>query len=222
MGNLILTALIEITGSIDKAIIEFQKIFTIPGTFLPATDDLVSLSAVTTEGKEIIGEETIDLGSFEGKKEYDKVFLHPRNVQTTEIVIQKLKEADIIIGGPGDLFSTVLPVCIIQDISKILKTSTAHKAFIVNVTNQPEETNNYTVSDYIKAIERNVGFFPFDSIIVNNNFTIPLPKDAHNQYVQIDIPESFTKKVIQGDLVDEYYPLYHDSRKLAKIVSETL
>jgi len=217
LGNLILVAMLDKTHSLEKAIELYQQTFHIPGTFVPVTNELISISATTIEGKDVVGEESIDLGNFEGEKVYDQVTLHPKDVKAAPLAIEKLKNAEIIIAGPGDLYSTVLPSLLVEDISKILKNSKAKKFFVVNVTNKPEETKGYTVSDYISAIDKHLGEFPFDKVITNNNYSISIPSDFENEYVKGN-PSIQQYNIIQNDLVDESFPLYHDSSKLAKTI----
>src|SRR5258708_30196167 len=140
IGNLIFVALRDLTGNFEKAIDQFQSIFAIPGVFLPATEENVSISAKTVEGKIVHGEETIDRGKYSGKRVLEEVYLHPVNARATKKVLTWLKEADVIIAGPGDLYTTILPVLIIPDIAEQLKKSTAKKIFIINVANKPFET----------------------------------------------------------------------------------
>src|SRR6185437_17032757 len=113
-----------------------------------ATKDMVSISARTIEGKIVEGEEAIDLGKYEGKRVLEHVFLHPENPSVDERVIQCLLDADVIIAGPGDLYTTSLPVLIIPSIKEALIASKAEKYFILNVANKPFETKGYFVEDF--------------------------------------------------------------------------
>lgn len=223
LGNLMMVALRDIAGSFDDAIILFQKLFKIPGKFLPATTESVSISALTKEGKTVYGEETIDLGKYNGERVIDRVFLHPEDAKATPQAVTALETADVIIAGPGDLYSTLLPVLIVPQITEALKKSKAKKIFVINIANKPFETKGYFAADFIKAIEKHIGYFPFDTVILNNNFSVGIPRKFHYTYVKhktsIQKPE-YT--LIEKDLLNVLFPIYHDSEKLAKAVEAAL
>ncbi len=220
LGNLILTAMHNITGDFEKAIELFKKTFDIPGIFLPATIKAVSISARTIEGKIIHREETIDLGKYKGKRILEKIFFSPNDAEINPTFEKSLKDADIIIVGPGDLYTTILPVLIVPGVKEaLLKNHHAQKIFVVNITNKPFETKGYSLNDYIKAVERHINVFPFDKIIVNSNFKPVIPSRFYYKYVHFDSVDNVNgTKIIKADLVDEKFPLYHDPIKLAKAI----
>lgn len=222
LGNLIIVALRDITGSFEKAISLFQKTFKIKGRFLPVTLGNVTIYARTIEGKLIYGEEKIDLGKYSGKRILDKVFLKPQNAKSNTAALKSIKEGDIIIAGPGDLYTTILPVLIVEGIKEELKKSRALKIFVVNVANKPFETKGYSLQDYINSIERHLGFFPFDKVVVNNNFSAKIPSKYKYQYVPVDDSIKSNIKIVKADMVDENFAIYHNSLKLAKTIVENV
>lgn len=222
LGNLIMVAMRDITGSFDKAIDLFQKTFNVKGVYLPATSENVSISARTIEGKRVYGEEKIDLGKYSGKRILEKVFLEPGDAKSAPKVLKSIRDADIIIAGPGDLYTTTLPVLIAKDISRELKKSKALKIFVVNVANKPFETKGYSVYDYISAVKRHLEVFPFDKVIVNNNFSVKIPEKYKYQYVPIKNSISKKIQIVTGDMVDENFSIYHNSSKLAKTIVENI
>lgn len=218
-GNLLMVALRDITGDFTSAIRAFQDIFSVPGTFLPATGDFVRISAKTTDGQMVYGEEKIDLGKYEGRRVLEKLYLYPKNVAASPLVVHAIKNADIIICGPGDLYTAVLPVLIIPDMQKLLKESKAQKIFVVNIANKPFETKGYKVVDFIAALKKHLGFMPFKKIIINDTFSYPIPKRYKYTYVRHNgkaIDPDIT--LYHSDLVDREFPLYHDSQKLANAI----
>jgi len=223
LGNLIMIALRDITGNFDKAIELFQKTFHVKGVFLPATSQNVNISAKTIEGKMIYGETKIDLGKYKGKRILERVYLEPTRAQANPKVIDSIKRADIIIAGPGDLYTTILPVLIVGKIKEALKKCRALKIFIVNVANKPFETKGYNVFDYIKAIKKHLDDFPFDKVIVNSNFTPKIPKKYRYHYIDINHQSKNSKyNIVKGDIINEEFPLYHNPVKLAKIILENI
>lgn len=224
LGNLIMTVLWYLTKDYNQAISIFKEIFDVEGEFYPATDQQVSISAITADGKKIVGEEKIDLGKYSGKRILKKVILHPANAGVSKRAIESLKNADSIIVGPGDLYTTLLPVLIIKDIVSEFRRSKKLKIFIVNVANKPFETKGYSVSDYIKAVKDHMGFFPFDKVVINTNFSVKIPKKYHYHYVRFENYQKKYPKIefIKKDLIDENFPLYHSSDKLAKAIIEKI
>lgn len=223
VGNLILTAMLDMTGNFEEAIELFKKTFDVEGNFLPATTKAVSISARTIEGKIIHREETIDTGKYRGKRVLEKVFLNPKDAMVNPKVIKSIQEADIIIAGPGDLYTTILPVLIVNGVNDSLLKSKAEKIFVVNVANKPFETRGYSVVNYISAIKRHLGYFPFDKILVNNNYAPLIPSSLKYKYVNANgFQNDSSIKIIESDLVDENFPLYHSSQKLAKAIVKNI
>lgn len=223
LGNLIMVALSENNKDFESAIASFQKIFNIEGEFLPATLESVSISAKTTQGKIVRGEENIDLGKYNGQRVLEEVYLKPRNAKANPKVIKAIEMADVVIVGPGDLYTTLLPVLIVPQIGRSLVNSAASKLFVINVANKPFETKGYSVLDYIKAVKKHLGAFPFSTVITNDNFSIPIPKEFNYTYVEFkDVRQTNGIAIRKANLVNEEFPLYHDSQKLAKAIVEAI
>lgn len=220
LGNLIVVGAIKSTGSFKKAINFIQKIFNINGNFLPATRDKVSIYAKTIEGKRIFGEDEITRGKYVGRKKLDRIFLRPKNTKPSQEVIRKIKEAEVIIAGPGDLYTNLLPVLIVSGIANTIKKSKAQKIYVTNVANKPFETKNYTIDDYINSIIKHIGFFPFEKILANNNLSHGIPRKYHYRL----LPPKTRSNIpfYKSDLIDKSFPLYHDSNKLAKAVAKSI
>lgn len=220
LGNLMLVALSGITGSFDKALLSMQKIFKTSGKILPSTIENITIWAKTTTGEKVLGEKNIDLGKFHGKIE--KLYLAPSRPTVSREVKESIKEADVIIAGPGDLYTTILPVLLVPDILRELKKSKAKKIYVVNVANKPFETPDYKIADYINAIIRHCTTSIFDSFIVNSNFKTKIPKKLEYEYVELNGAKSIKFKITKADIVNEKFPIYHDPGKLAKLVFKIL
>ncbi|KKQ82281.1 MAG: hypothetical protein UT06_C0049G0001, partial [Candidatus Woesebacteria bacterium GW2011_GWA1_38_8] len=186
LGNLIFVALADIyKGDLNRALEEFSKIISTKGRVLPATLGDVNIWAKTKKGKKIYGEENIDLGRYNGGGILTEVHLNPPNVKTYQHTLDSLLKADFIIVGPGDLFSTVLPVIIVPKIKNILKSAKVPKIFIVNIANKPFETPNFAVLDYLQVIKKHLGADVFDKILVNVNQKYKIPKGLKYKYVPV-------------------------------------
>lgn len=221
MGNLLLVSLTKILGDFGLALSTLERIFNSHGKILPATRENVSIWAETTDGKIIEGEEKIDLGRYGGTRSLRQVHLKPKNVTAPDEVKVSLKSADLVIVGPGDLYTTLLPVLLVPDIQRGVINSRAFKIYIVNVANKPFETPNYKLSNYLEAIVIHCPKLNFDCLLVNKNQTPKLPPKLKYQYVEVDYRKSYPKfwgRVVIADLIDANYPLYHNPEKLAKTI----
>jgi len=223
LGNLFLTALADIEGDFETAIRRLQSLFSIPGTILPATRGPVMLSAKTIQNRYVYGEEKIDLGKYLGKRILESVSLHPARPKAGKGVVESILHADVIVLGPGDLYTAQLPVVIIPEITEAVKKSKAKKIYVVNVANKPFETRGYSVQDYIEAVRRHMDCFPFSTVILNNNYEEEIPKKFHYKYVKSKKRDEVSEiTFVERNLVRKDFPLYHDPQKLAKAVWDNI
>ncbi len=222
LGNLMMVGLTSILGDFSKALSQMQTIFKTRGKILPATTEPVSIWATTSVGERVDREENIDLGRFTGTIE--KLHLKPNNPTTSLSVKDAIMSADLIIAGPGDLYSTILPVLLVPAISHAIAKTKAKKLYIVNVANKLFETPNYKVQDYIQAIATHCGDNIFDLVLMNSNITAIIPDKYKRQYefVPLNYEKDKAYSVIGKDIVNTKFPLYHDSQKLAKVVLENI
>jgi uncharacterized cofD-like protein len=199
-----------------------QEIFKTKGKILPAAIEPVSIWAETSVGERVDREENIDLGRFTGKLE--KLHLKPENPAVSKDVIDAIAKADLIVAGPGDLYSTVLPALMIPKILSAIKESKAKKLYIINVVNKLFETPSYKVNDYVKAIENHCGVNIFNHFLINNNVGSTIPDKYKRQYefVPLNYEKDKGYQVIARDIINTKFPLYHDSDKLAKAVMENI
>ena len=223
LGNLILVALTSLTGDFGKAVSEMQKIFKTSGSILPSTIESVSIWAKTSVGEKVYREENIDLGRFTGK--IQRLHIKPSKPRAPKEVVRAIEEADGIIAGPGDLYTTILPVLLVPEIIKSIKNASAKKIFVVNVANKMFETPKYSILDYVKAIDKHCGSRVFTHFLTNSNFKPKIPKKFELQYEYVSEYENKASadiKLIKKDLVDENFPIYHSCEKLAKLVFDTI
>lgn len=221
LGNLMLAAAFQLTGNFTEALSIIQKLINAKGRLFPATTEPIQLSAKMTDGTIIEREYDIDLRDHTDGKKHDRIFITPANPTVPQEAIDAIKEADIIIAGPGDLFTTTLPVLIIPTIHDLLINSTADKLFVLNVANKPGETYQYTALDFIEAIEKHMDSFPFGTVLVNSNTTPPLTESGDWSYVTFS--DNFDEKNVsyrieKADVVNETLTRAHDSDKLASAI----
>ncbi|HPZ08765.1 MAG TPA: YvcK family protein, partial [Candidatus Eremiobacteraeota bacterium] len=216
-----LVALSEVVGDFDKAIKESSKVLAIRGKVLPATLDTVVLKAKMEDNTIVEGESNIT-GS---EKKIRRVFLKPANPKPQKEVIEVLKEAEVIIFGPGSLYTSVIPNLLVPEICNIIKDLKAIKIYVCNVMTQPGETDGFTAGDHIKAIFDHTGYKLFDYVLLNKGTPTQLLDKyrAEGAYpVEIDLHDitAMGVEVIIDDLISESNLVRHNPDKLVKAILE--
>ena len=224
-GNLFLTALERITGDFSQAVKEASKILGIKGKVIPVSLDYTRLFARLENDLLVVGESNIDVPKHDGSLFIEEVFLNPEPKVNKE-AIKAIKEADIIIAGPGDLYTSIIPNFLVKGIKEAIKKSQAKKIYICNTMTKYGETNKFTAEDFFATLEKYLGKGVIDYFLVN----IEKPKNCYlgkynkekAELVKYDkkILSSWKKpKVIFARLLRQGPLLRHDSKKLAKVIS---
>ena len=167
LGNLLMAALTDITGSFDQAIKKASKILTIKGRVLPSTLTSTHICAELKDGSVV--EEEINVRA-PRKAPIERVFLKSNDVECPPDAISEIEKADIIVIGPGSLYTSVISNLLVGGIKAALQRTKAVKIYLCNIVTQPGQTDNYTASDHIKAIIKYLGEGILDYVLVNNNF----------------------------------------------------
>lgn len=191
MGNLMLAALYNITGDLTDSLEAFSKILNIKGKVLPFTEDRAVLVAHTKDKKKIVGESNITKAG----KQIDYIE-YKNDVHVTKEVINALEEADLIILGIGSLYTSIIPNLLSKDVRKVLLKSNAKKMYVCNIMTEHGETDNYSVSDCIKALNKYVGRNFIDVVVAN---TKEISKDIQDLY----LVENSTPILIDKDKLDK-------------------
>ena len=218
-GNLFLSALSDITGSFEEAIAESGRVLSVNGRVLPSTLHNVRLVAdvrlpfVVNEVR-VAGESRIP----EIAGRVRRVWLEPNDAPAFPPVIRALLGADMIIVGPGSLFTSLLPNLLVHDVLSAVRNSRALKMFVCNIATQPGETEAYSCYDHVRALEEHVGEDLFDIILCNDNYDGNLIDASH--WVQADEKSRSDVRLYTADLVDYDYAWRHDSLKLAQVVMD--
>jgi uncharacterized cofD-like protein len=214
-GNLFISAMASVTGSFEKALVESGRVLAIRGQIFPSTLQDVTLCAdlVDEEAsvRRVAGESAIP----EARLPIERVYFEPGSVAAYPQALRAILDAELIIAGPGSLFTSVLPNLLVDDILRAIRASSALKVYVCNVATQPGETEGFTLDDHVRAIERHTGEEVFPFVLANNNFGHPLPSDWNLSPVSVEFPQDATYQVIAADVVDEQHPWRHDPAKLA-------
>ena len=176
-GNLFLTALCAITGDMFRAVKESSNVLNIRGVVLPATLDDMKLAAEFEDGRIIHGESNIP----EAHGKIKRLFTEPEHCKALPEAITAIKEADLIILGPGSLYTSVIPNLLVDGIVEAITKSTAKKIYVCNIMTQPGETDNYSVASHVNALISHAGGKKIiDAVLVNDS----LPDNISEGYAK--------------------------------------
>ncbi|HZG61677.1 MAG TPA: YvcK family protein [Anoxybacillus sp.] len=225
LGNLILAAMTSITGDFVKAIREMSKVLNVRGKVLPAANRSVVLHAEMEDGTIVSGESKIP---YSGKK-IKKVFLTPENIEPLPETIEEIRSADLIVVGPGSLYTSILPNLLVPKIGEEVCKAKAKKIYICNVMTQAGETLNYTASDHVKALYNHMNCSFLDTILVNDE---NIPDGIQKRYaeemaepVKCDIEnlKQLGLSIICDSIISyEDNVIRHDTKKVAALLVSLL
>lgn len=218
-GNLFITALADITGSFEDAIVESSRVLSVNGRVLPSTLHDVKLIASVdlpeiTNEVQVKGESKIP--EIAGRVRH--VWLEPDDAPVFPPVIKAILNADVIVVGPGSLYTSILPNLLVQDLLGAMRMSRAVKIFVCNIVTQSGETDAYTCYDHIRGLEKHIGENLFDIILCNDNYENNI--NPSSQWVRVDEKTLSDPHSYCADLVDDEHPWRHDSLKLAQVIMD--
>jgi len=219
LGNLFISALADITGSFEEAVAESGRVLAVRGKVMPSTLHDVKLVAEirladNNNEVKVVGESTIP--KTDGK--ISRLWIEPSNPLPFPPAVQAILSADLIVIGPGSLYTSVLPNLLVPGLAEAIRASKAMKFFICNVANEAGETTGYKCSDHIRVIEKHLQDLHLDLILCNNNFNVKLPKGIEFVMPDVDLEEQYS--VYFTHLVDDENPWRHDSDLLAEVISD--
>ena len=226
LGNLFIAGLAKVTGSFEKALQHASEILRIRGRVLPSTYADTHICAVTTDGK--VYEQEFNVRT-PGKPPIKEVYLKHPDVPAAQEAIEEIRRADIIVLGPGSLFTSVISNLLVRDITQAIQRSRAMRVYLCNIVTQPGQTDGFDAADHVRAILKYLGG-GLDCVLLNN--TIP-PREILDRYEQegarIVMPgdvDSLGVRVVKADLVEDIDNrrvlwekqdlLRHDPEKLAE------
>jgi uncharacterized cofD-like protein len=227
LGNLLMTALTDITGSFEQAIKKASKILNIRGKVLPSTLANTHICAELQDGTYV--EEEFNVRAL-GKPPIKNVFLKNKDVEPFVEAVEEILKADIVVIGPGSLYTSIITNLLVPGIRNAIRNSKATKIYVCNIVTQPGQTDTYKVSDHINAVTRYLGEGVLDYVIVNNNIphreildkyqkegadVVLMDEGVYNLNVNVkkaDMVENIDKKRILWEKQDL---LRHDPDKLA-------
>ena len=218
-GNLYLAALCGISDSFEEAVMKMNQLFGVEGSILPVTNDNVRLKATLDTGEVISGESNIGHVS-SGRIEHVEII--PKDAGPAENVLDAIADADMIILGPGSLYTSVIPNLLVRDISPAIAASSAKKVYVANIMTQPDETIGHTLYDHVEAIERHAGCRIIDTVVANTqkipDFLLEKYALEHSVPVELDIKKFMDSdiNIVLRSLCDFDTYIRHNPQKLAE------
>ena len=220
-GNLFLTALTNSTGGdFPKAVQTSAQVLAIRGRIFPSTAQNVTLAAELEDGTLVKGETNIS----RSRKRIARVRLVPRRVQPVPEVLQALREADLILVGPGSLYTSILPNLLVEQVTEVIANSNATRVYIANLMTQPGETRHYSVADHVQAIYDHTQRRLFDFAVINRKPVSPRllrrykAQGAEPVDPSLDELGKLGVRYVTGDFLQEHKVVRHDELRLARLL----
>jgi uncharacterized cofD-like protein len=226
-GNLLLTALTGILGSTDRAIEEAGRLLRIRGRVLPVTLADTTLCARLTDGYEICGETDIDIRKVRHDVPIAEVYLKPA-AAANPAALSAIAEADLIVLGPGDLYTSVIPNFLVEGVASAIRSSKAKRVYVCNVMTKCGETDRFVASDFLREIHRYLGAEqPLDFAVLNYHETLPRElyaryREERAELVSIDLAQCYglVSQLVIRPLTATGSLVRHDARSLAATLIE--
>ena len=219
LGNLLISALTELTGSFEEAIAETGRVLAVQGQVLPSTLHNVSLVADVR-----LPDKNVEV-RIKGESQIPKIggqirrmWIEPGNPTAFPPSLSAILSADLIIVGPGSLYTSLMANLLVPDLVEALRASRAYKFYVCNVATQPGETDNFSCEDHVEVLDRQIGAHIFDLVICNQCIQSEPPNGV--KWVLVNSSRESGYPIYQTDLLDERNPLRHDSVKLAKTIMD--
>ena len=218
VGNLLLAALVELEdGDFEEAVREMNRVLAVRGRVVPASATVLTLCARLRDGTELDGQSRIARSD-----DVDRVWIRPDTVRPTEDALAAIGEADIVVIGPGSLYTSILPALLVPGIAEAIAASGALVVFACNVATQPGETRGLDLADHVDALARHgFGHLP-DIVLANNRFDATAPRDWLAEPVRLRWPPASARtggpRLVLDDVVDPGNAHHHDPLRLAAAI----
>ncbi len=223
LGNLFLTALTDLKGGSDyKAVKEAGRILQLRGRVYPVTLEKTDLCAELEDGQLILGETNIDVRKHDDERDIDRVFLSPE-AEVFEEAENTIMNSEVIILGPGDLYTSIIPNLLVEGVSEAIKESSAEKVYLTNIMTKKGETDGFTAGDFVNEIEKYLGEGVLDHVLVNSEKPSEEQLEEYKkegaEFVEPKLEEK-SYKVTKKDLISYDNFARHDPEKLGEAITD--
>jgi uncharacterized cofD-like protein len=221
-GNLFLTALTHVTGDFAEAVRVSGEVLAIRGRIFPTTLENVSLQAVMADGKVVLGETRI---AKSGKK-IRRLSLRPRRVRPLPEVLEAIKQANLILVGPGSLYTSILPNLLVSGVAEAIEKSSATRVLVANLMTQPGETQGYSLADHVRVIYSHTRRKLFDWVVASNQRISPEVALRYSRRgaepVRVDIQDlqRVGVRCLLDNLLEEHGVVRHNAARISQLLIE--
>jgi uncharacterized cofD-like protein len=221
-GNLFLTALSHVTGDFAEAVRVSGKVLAIRGRIFPTTLANVSLEAIMVDGKVVLGETRI----VRSGKKICRLQLRPRRVRPLPEVIEAINQANLILIGPGSLYTSILPNLLVSGVAEAIENSPATRVYLANLMTQPGETDGYSLADHVRVIYAHTRCKFIDWVVASNQ---PISPEVARRYsklgaepVRVDMQDLQRTNVrcLLDNLLEEHGVVRHNAERLSQLLIE--
>ena len=235
-GNLFMAALSDILGSQEEAIRQTGRVLRIQGTVIPVSLTDTNLYAEYENGHTVAEEHLIDEPAHDGKLKIVNVYLKPR-AQVNPEALATIAKADLIVLGPGDLYTSLLPNLLVDGVARALRASKAKKVYVVNLMTKYGQTYDFSARDHMQVVEKHIGV-PLDWVVVNTAAIPPKALEVYARYHEQPVTNNVTSgpktKVVGADIISRQFTpkaksdtlirslIRHDSNRLAQVLMHIL
>lgn len=217
-GNLFITAMTQVTGSFEQAVLESARVLSVRGRVLPSTLENVTLCAQLIDGVTVRGESAIAHDS----PAISDVFLEPANPKAYDPALAAILNADLIVLGPGSLYTSVLPNLLVDGVKEAIAWSRGDSVYVCNVATQEGETDHFGYDDHVREVVKYLGEGELDFALVNSNPAAgaAIRPEWHVEAVVYDgaMRTASDVEIVARDVVNNQNPLRHDPSKLATVL----
>jgi uncharacterized cofD-like protein len=221
-GNLFLTALTHVTGDFAEAVRVSGEVLAIRGRIFPTTLENVSLEAVMTDGKVVLGETRIA----KSKKKIRRLSLRPRRVRPLPEVLEAINQANLILVGPGSLYTSILPNLLVSGVAEAIEKSSATRVYVANLMTQPGETQGYSLADHVRVIYSHTRRKLFDWVVASNQRISPevalryRRRGAEPVGVDIQDLQRIGVRCLLDNLLEEHGVVRHNAARISQLLIE--
>lgn len=214
-GNMLIAALAGIRGDFFRGVEIAGELLAIRGSVIPSTVSQVTLVGSTVSGKTLIGETQVGTAN----DQLRSLSLIPANPTAHPEAVRAIENADMVVVGPGSLFTSIVPNLLIPNISTALANSPAFKIYVCNVAEEPAQTEGYNVLDHLNIVRNYGGQNSFNAVISNSN-PQDGPTPAGLKFIQANKPWNDPVLLVEADVIDEVHTARHDSLKLSNVIAD--
>ncbi|HEY3283596.1 MAG TPA: gluconeogenesis factor YvcK family protein [Armatimonadota bacterium] len=225
-GNLLLTAMTQITGDFEAAVRETSRVLAIRGRVLPSTLERVTLRGIMVDGSVVMGESAITRAA--GCQPIHRIELSPSGVAPLEEAVEAILDADCVVLGPGSVFTSIIPNLLVGGIADALADTRAQRCYVCNVMTQPGETAGFGASDHVRALAEHAGRRIFDHVLVNDRTP---HEDILRRYAEtnafcvrpdLEKIQQMGYRVVASDFMSDSNLIRHDPERLTRAILDLL